>query len=246
MLELQEQQHKRIVMLSASALVFAGFATWQLFSDVFSGALLPEALSSRIYLLSCITLMIATIVLIMMRSFQDYKAIKTSELYDESTGLPSKMNFDLQLEEACRQSRPGEGSALVLLDIRRFKSLNHSFGYTTGDEVIRAVAGRLRALASARMQIFKLGADRFAFLALQCQGNAGIGDMASIIQRAMVPPFAIGEKSIYIDLSIGAAYIEDCETATATEFFRQAEFALAEAKSGDGKRHVIYSDRSAE
>lgn len=246
MLELQEQQHKRVVMLSAAALVFAAFATWQLFSDVFTEGSLGSGYTSRIYLLSCITLMIAAIVVMMLRSFQDYRAIKTSELYDEATGLASRASLERKLAEDSQRLRPGEMMALVLLDIRRFKSLNHSFGYQTGDQIIQSVAERLRSLSTANIQLYKLDGDRFAFAFYGAESPSDFSTLAVNVQRAMVPPFPVGDKSIYIDLSIGLSHCTEGDGVDVAEIFRRAEFALAEAKSGDGKRHIVYSDRSAE
>lgn len=245
MLELQEQQHKRIVMLSGAALVFACFATWQLFSDVFSGDAPGAGYTNRVYLLCCITLMIAAIVVMLVRSFQDYRAIKTSELYDDATGLPSRASLERQAGEEIERLRPGEMAALILLDIRRFKSLNHSFGYQTGDKILQAVAERLRSLSTANRQLFKMEGDCFAYLMAGVVSPGELGETAASVQRALVPPFMAGEKSIYIDLSIGCALAGEGDKIGVTELLRRAEFALAEAKTGDGKRHVIYSDKSA-
>ncbi len=249
MLEIQEKQHKRIVMLSSAALVFAAFATWQLFSGYFqtntiaaSVAAVPVA--NNIYLLSCITLMIAAIVMMMLRSFQDFRAIRKSELFDPATGLPSRKNLERTLVLDLARLRPGEALAIVCIDIRRFKSLNHSFGYQAGDKIISAVAARLRSVESEASFLARVDGDRFAFILRAINSQGGINDLVAAIQRCMIPPFQVAEKSIYIDVSVGSAMAATDEGVSTTELFRRAEFALAEAKAGDGKLHVSYSDNS--
>ncbi len=249
MLEIQEKQHKRIVMLSSAALVFAAFATWQLFSGFFqhnsiAASVVPAPPAMNIYLLSCITLMIAAIVLMMLRSFQDFRAIRKSELFDPATGLPSRKNMERTLILDLARLRPGEALAVVCVDIRRFSSLNHSFGYQAGDKIIVAVAERLRTVEGVGM-LARVEGDRFAFILRAINSQGDINDLVAAIQRCMIPPFPVAEKSIYIDVSIGSAMVSAENPVSTTELVRRAEFALAEAKAGDGKLHVSYSDNSA-
>jgi diguanylate cyclase (GGDEF)-like protein len=248
MLELQEKQHKRIVMLSSAALVFAAFATWQLFSGFFAAKTIAPGTAPEpginVYLISCITLMIAAIVMMMVRSFQDFRQIRVSELFDTATGLPSRTNLLRAAESELQRLQLGEAVALVLVDIRRFKSLNHSFGYQAGDRIIAAVAERLASVKSEAHFLARYDGDRFALLLRQLNSAADVKEIAAGIQRAMVPPFQVAEKSIYIDVSIGSAFIPAADPVQVTELVRRAEFALTEAKAGESNAHVCYSASS--
>ena len=245
MLELQEMQHKRIVMLASAALVFAVFATWQLFSGYFNSGTSEFAHSSNLYLLSCIILMVMAIVIMMLRSFQDFRAIRRGALFDKATGLPSRANLEAAITAQFSKLQPGEAAAVILVDIRRFKSLNHSFGYQAGDRIIQAVSARLKSVEQENLTLARMGGDRFALFMHAITSQGAVSELVTGLQRALIPPFSVAEKSIYIDLSIGTAYVAEQDMISCTELLRRAEFALLEAKASDGKQHVNYSEGSA-
>jgi diguanylate cyclase (GGDEF)-like protein len=241
MLELQEQQHKRVVMLSSAALVFSAFASWELIRELASTRL-PDQ-SRLIYLMSCIVVISAVILVTMYRSFQDFHASRKGHLFDSATGLASRAGFEHSLRQEILKLRPGEGLAILLADIRRFKSLNQSFGHQAGDSIINAVAFRLSQTAYSDILLAHLEGGRFAFI-IRAPSKAAVTSFASMVQRAMVPPFLINERNIFVDLSLGSVHLVETDRTDFREAMRRAEFALLEAKAGNGA-HVCYSDVSA-
>lgn len=83
--------------------------------------------------------------------------------YDGLSGIPNRALFQQQLHKLIVGIRPGESIALLLVDLDSFKQINDSLGHSAGDEVIRTVAQRLRALVPER-RCARLGGDEFAIL----------------------------------------------------------------------------------
>jgi diguanylate cyclase (GGDEF)-like protein len=81
---------------------------------------------------------------------------------DALTGLPNRRAFDVALDEAVAAGRP---FSLLLMDVDRFKTINDTFGHTTGDEVLRAIASRTRAAIRATDTLARIGGDELALVA---------------------------------------------------------------------------------
>jgi diguanylate cyclase (GGDEF)-like protein len=83
---------------------------------------------------------------------------------DPLTGLGHHATFHSALPAARARSGPGRACALLLADIDGFKDINDSRGHAAGDEVLRAMAGLLRAAAPTGGRAFRIGGDEFALL----------------------------------------------------------------------------------
>jgi PAS domain S-box-containing protein len=84
--------------------------------------------------------------------------------YDALTDLPNRVLFREQLEHALRGIRPGEHLAVLYIDIDEFKSVNDALGHSVGDELLKAVAGRLRVCLRQIDLAARLGGDEFAII----------------------------------------------------------------------------------
>jgi diguanylate cyclase (GGDEF)-like protein len=81
---------------------------------------------------------------------------------DPLTGLPNRRAFDVALDRAVAT---GRGFSVVLVDVDRFKAINDTFGHTTGDEILRAIADRTRASVRATDTLARIGGDELALVA---------------------------------------------------------------------------------
>lgn len=84
--------------------------------------------------------------------------------YDALTDLPNRVLFREQLEHALKKVQPGEQLAVLYIDIDEFKSVNDALGHSIGDELLKAVAGRLRGCLGATDVAARLGGDEFAII----------------------------------------------------------------------------------
>jgi diguanylate cyclase (GGDEF)-like protein len=146
--------------------------------------------------------------------------------YDDLTGLPNGTRFKQEVERAVAGAK-GKQSAVLLLDLDRFKEINATFGHGCGDEVLRAVAARLAVLEAPGLVLARLGGDEFAILA---RGDA---DSALSLGRralhALKLPFEIDGIPLAVETSIGAAVHPEHAT-DGESLIRRADVAMYAAK----------------
>ena len=132
------------------------------------------------------------------------------------TGIPNRRAFEDVLAAHCQGRRP---FALVTLDLDGFKPINDRHGHTTGDEVLRVVAERMRRFfgegSDSGASVARLGGDEFAaFIRLDADGPgsdrarralAVASDLRSVVTRNMVR----GDVTLRIGASVGVACFPD-------------------------------------
>ncbi len=157
---------------------------------------------------------------------------------DPLTGLTNRARFLEALASRAAAHGPDAGRfAILAIDLDRFKRINDTFGHRNGDEVLRQVAGRLRAMAGEDDVVARLAGDEFTVLT-----GMGRGDPAGIatgVLRAMEAPFAIGGQTVEITASIGVA-VATGNAADADTLVLSADLALSRAKLAGGARICPY------
>ena len=153
--------------------------------------------------------------------------------HDALTGLPNRLMFHEQLEEALAQGGQHGGVALLCLDLDHFKQVNDTLGHPAGDMLLKAVAGRLRGCVREGDVVARLGGDEFAVL----QRGAGLAEHASRLARRIVEtlgaPFDLGGDQAVIGASVGIA-VATSAPCSADMLLRSADLALYRAKA-DGR-----------
>jgi diguanylate cyclase (GGDEF)-like protein len=140
--------------------------------------------------------------------------------YDALTRLPNRLHF-IDLMEAVLEAGPEE-LAVLFIDLDRFRHINAALGYAAGDELLQAVAGRLRGLLGNRGLVGRVGADEFAVLT---NGQAGL------YLDALRAPYQIAEYELFVTASIGVAIFPK-HGSDAAELLRNADLAMGRAKAG--------------
>jgi diguanylate cyclase (GGDEF)-like protein len=100
---------------------------------------------------------------------------------DPLTGLPNRRAFDLALDDAVVAGRP---FGLLLIDVDRFKTINDTFGHTTGDQVLRDIAARTNAQIRATDTLARIGGDELAVVAPDATA-AGASRLAAALHSAV-------------------------------------------------------------
>jgi len=167
--------------------------------------------------------------------------IRHLALYDPLTDLPNRTLFherlsqDLQNPALCRP-----GLALVLIDLERFKAINDVLGTPGGNEVLKALAVRLVALAGDAHQVARLGSNLFAVkLFAIAEREALAADLDRAGQRLFATPFETKRLEVRVSAKAGiAVFPQDGDNADA--LFRNAEAALMRAKE-TGEQRVFYT-----
>ncbi|MDX6638050.1 MAG: hypothetical protein QOJ01_1561 [Solirubrobacterales bacterium] len=134
---------------------------------------------------------------------------RKAALHDALTGLPNRI---LLLERVDHTSvlerRSQQTSALVFIDLDRFKEVNDTHGHQAGDELLVAIAERLPHVLRPGDTLARLSGDEFAVL---CEGLADASEAEPIIARlhaAFREPFKLGKIELEISASIGVAFTD--------------------------------------
>lgn len=169
--------------------------------------------------------------------------IKELAFYDSLCALPNHNLFCARVSEWLleteRNGRLPRG-ALFYVDVDRFLRINSSFGYETGNELLRQVALRLNESVEARVVLARLGADDFGvfFEGVDDEDKAAaIGDW---MLRAFDEPFHKDRLELYLTPSIGVSLLPR-HGQEVYELLMNAETAMAVAKRHGGNGVRIYS-----
>ncbi len=154
--------------------------------------------------------------------------------YDALTELPNRTLFREQLASALNDLSRGEQLAVLYIDIDEFKSVNDTLGHPVGDELLRAVAGRLRGCLTAADCVARLGGDEFAVLQMAVARPADTTDLVERIYTAIREPYDCAGHLLTTDASIGIALAPQ-HGADLNQLLKHADLAMYAAKA-DGRR----------
>jgi diguanylate cyclase (GGDEF)-like protein len=158
--------------------------------------------------------------------------------YDALTDLPNRVLFREQLDRALKAIAPGEQLAVLYIDIDEFKSVNDSLGHSVGDELLKAVADRLRGCLRKTDFIARLGGDEFAVIQTMVEREKDTTDLVARIYRAIRESYECVGHLLTADASIGIALAPEDGTDL-DQLLKNADLAMYAAKS-DGRRNYRY------
>ncbi len=166
---------------------------------------------------------------------QRTQQLQHAALHDDLTDLPNRRCFYMRLVEAI-QNQKGKTlpAALALVDLDRFKQVNDSFGHPIGDELLKAVAARLRKYAVPEDTVARLGGDEFALIT--SGGNESeehLTERLAKLVTLMSEPYLLPCGDLYCPASVGVSLILT-DDEYPEELVRRADLALYRAKR-DGR-----------
>jgi diguanylate cyclase (GGDEF)-like protein len=161
-------------------------------------------------------------------------------LHDPLTGLPNRAlaldRLDLAL---ARRKREGIDVAMLMLDLDRFKIINDSLGHAVGDDLLLALAGRLRGAVRPSDTVARLSGDEFVVV---CERPGGVRHVVALAERiadAVSRPFALASGEHFLTASIGIAMAESA-TDTSASLLRDADAAMYRAKQRGPGRYELF------
>ena len=154
--------------------------------------------------------------------------------YDALTDLPNRTLFREQLEQALMRVERGEQIAVLYIDIDEFKSVNDTLGHSVGDELLKAVADRLRGCLRKTDLVARLGGDEFAIIQTALERPADATELVTRIYQAIRAPFECAGHLLTTDASIGIALAPQDGTDL-DQLLKNADLAMYGAKA-DGRR----------
>jgi len=196
-------------------------------------AQLGRDVGMRVALLDHITNVHPRASLAMIIAPEALATLEQEALADRLTGLFNRRHFDRQLLRECaRLRRYGTSTALLLIDVDRFKQVNDTEGHRSGDAVLQGVAGIVRDSVRTTDFPFRYGGDEFAALLTEADAEESLrvaervrSDVAETFRGHRVP----------VTASIGVAMLESVPGARMDEeVFARADRALFTAKHRGG------------
>jgi len=154
--------------------------------------------------------------------------------YDALTDLPNRVLFREQIERELQRTGRGEQFALLYIDIDEFKGINDSLGHHVGDELLKAVATRLRSCIRETDLIARLGGDEFAVIQTAVGNTHDITEFVTRIHEAIRQPYRCLGHQLSTDASIGIALAPQDGTDL-DQLIKNADLAMYGAKA-DGRR----------
>ena len=153
--------------------------------------------------------------------------------HDSLTDLPNRLQFRDALDDALSRVDSRRKIALISIDLDAFKAVNDTLGHPAGDELLKAVSGRLRHCVRKTDIVARLGGDEFAIIRATAAGRQGLSSLASRLIESLSQPFQLGDDEVRIGTSVGIAIAPDHGRDFDT-LLKSADMALYRAKS-DGR-----------
>lgn len=204
----------------------------------------------RIYFAIAGVLSVAILIAIVIGAVREIKLMSATRQiikqahHDGLTGLANRTLFRERVDDAVSQSKQtGECFNILLLDLDNFKDINDTLGHVTGDELIRQVAGRLKAGILDTDFVARLGGDEFAVLQTprgDYRDDAVV--LASRLLDAIGEPYRLDGHQVIIETSIGIAFAPASGEDT-YQLLKNADLALYRAKSEGKNTFRIFEAR---
>ena len=161
--------------------------------------------------------------------------------HDALTDLPNQVLFKDRLKQAIALSRRNDQmQAVLLLNLDRFKTINDSLGYASGDRLLQSVAQRLTSCVRECDTVARFGSDEFAILLTQIPRAQDAANAARAIKQSLDQAFLFEDQEIFVRSSIGISlYPQDGRDTGG--LLKTAGVALDRAKAQGGNNYQFYT-----
>ncbi len=192
------------------------------------------------FLLSAIAALLA--VLWIWAMWMNARRFQRAAETDALTGLPNRTFLHRAIVQAFEDRDDDRISAVMMLDLDRFKEVNDTLGHHQGDALLRVVSQRLRNCVRPDDVVARLGGDEFGVLLGEIDSAEGASVVARRIRAELDKPFGLGDVTVQIGGSVGIALVpahgEDVHTV-----LQRADMAMYDAKTSGRGWALYHADR---
>lgn len=150
---------------------------------------------------------------------------------DPLTGLANRRGLHGALTAAITLAAPGKLLAAYMLDLDGFKQVNDQHGHDAGDELLIAVAARLKASLRSSDVVSRLGGDEFLVMSRDLHNEQQAKELGEKMLRAFDQPFALSKGTCSVGLTIGYA-LAPLDAGEAQRLLKIADAAMYAGKQG--------------
>jgi diguanylate cyclase (GGDEF)-like protein len=197
---------------------------------------------------SAFTLLVAVLLLVLATGrsrAERLVRLKTEELryqalHDSLTGLANRALLSDRIEHLlARNRRTGTSSSVLFLDLDGFKGVNDTLGHDVGDQLLKAVAGRLTSAVREADTIGRLGGDEFVIVIDGASLDAAPHLVAERVVSVLRQPFELEgvDRPLALSASVGVAVTDD---GSASDLLRDADTAMYLSKSAGKDGYVVF------
>jgi diguanylate cyclase (GGDEF)-like protein len=167
--------------------------------------------------------------------------------YDELTALPNRVNFRDEIERLLAATRhdAAQLSALLFIDLDQFKQVNDTLGHPCGDQLLCAVADRLREMLRPEDFVARFGGDEFVVFQQNIKSNEDAAGLARRIVDRLSERYKIEGHLVEIGASIGIAMTSPAGIGADT-LLKNADMALYRAKADGRGTFCFFRDEMAQ
>jgi diguanylate cyclase (GGDEF)-like protein len=166
--------------------------------------------------------------------------------FDELTGLPNRVNFRDEIEHLLAVPHAAEQlSALLFVDLDQFKQVNDTLGHPCGDQLLCAVAERLRAMLRPEDFVARFGGDEFVVFQQNIKSPDDAAGLARRIVDHLSEGYRIDNHLVEIGASVGIAMTAPAGVSADT-LMKNADMALYRAKADGRGTFCFFRDEMAQ
>jgi diguanylate cyclase (GGDEF)-like protein/PAS domain S-box-containing protein len=177
---------------------------------------------------------------ITLRKFAE-EQIQTLAYYDALTGLPNRILLRDRLTQALATARrQNQKTAVLFVDLDRFKVINDSFGHAAGDYLLQEATRRLTKVAREQDTVARLGGDEFIIVINNVKNTKNASIAAERFMDAMTSDFLIQGQSVSVGCSVGISIFPD-HAADTDSLIKNADTAMYCAKENGRNNYQIFT-----
>jgi len=163
--------------------------------------------------------------------------------HDPLTGLPNRRLLEDRLTQALAASqRNGKQTAVMFVDLDRFKNINDTLGHSAGDQVLKEVAERLVRQLRVVDTICRIGGDEFVVVLPEIKRASDAANVAAKILEAVSQPFLVDGRELLFTSSVGISVFPD-DGRDAESLIRNADAAMYHAKETGRANYQFFTEQ---
>lgn len=172
---------------------------------------------------------------------QQEHQIRQQANFDALTGLPNRTMLKSELQNTILSAQNNQHcSALLFIDLDRFKAVNDTMGHTVGDTLLQQVAKRLRHEIRDDDIIARFGGDEFVVILQTIHSTEHATATSQRLIDCLREPFDLQAREIYIGASIGISLYPD-DSSDADTMLRHADMAMYKAKERGRNQYQFFN-----